>query len=78
MMAAKPTRLRINVAKQYLQRCTTDKRGMPTKAEALDVAEQMMHEGRVNVGCHITPYLCATCGEWHVANRHIVFPKEQP
>jgi len=71
-MASSPTRLSIDVEHQYLERCTTNKRGYPSKAAALDVAEQMMQDGRVRPGCHITPYECPTCGEWHVANRVIV------
>lgn len=71
-VASTPTRQHLEITKQYLQRCVTDKRGMPTKAAALDVAEQMMQDGKVNAGCHITPYLCNVCGEWHVYNRRIV------
>lgn len=73
VMASKPTRQRLDIAKQYLQRCTTDKRGMPTKAAALDVCDQMMNDDRVKPGCHITPYLCGICHEWHVYNRRICF-----
>lgn len=71
-MASSPTRGHLDVAHQYLERCDTHKRGYPSKAAALDVAEMMMEEGHVNPGCHITPYLCPTCHEWHVANRRIV------
>lgn len=72
-MASEATRLRLDVTKQYLQRCSTNKRGFPSKAIALDVAEQMMEDGFVNPGCHITPYPCVVCHEWHVTNRIIVF-----
>lgn len=72
-MASSPTRKHLDVEHEYLQRCTTQKRGMPTKAAALDVAEQMMADGMVNPGCHITPYRCDVCHEWHVWNRQIVF-----
>lgn len=70
-MASTPTRLHIDVAHQYLERCATHKRGYPTKAAALDVAEQMMEDGAVSTGCHITPYECPVCSEWHVTNRRI-------
>lgn len=46
--------------------------GYATYDRALDVAELMMEKGEVNPGCHITPYACDDCGEWHVANRVIV------
>lgn len=72
-MASSPTRFSLDVERQYLERCATCKRGFPTKAAALDVAEQMMDDGQVNPGCHITPYLCPVCHEWHVTNRVIVF-----
>ncbi len=32
----------------------------------------MMEQGKVDPGCHQTPFLCADCGRWHVANRVIV------
>lgn len=37
-----------------------------------------MQHGRVNPGCHITPYQCDECREWHLANRVIVpLPKSK-
>lgn len=72
-MASSPTRMALDCEHQYLERCSTRKRGFPTKAAALDVAEQMMEDGQVNPGCHITPYECPVCHEWHVTNRIIVF-----
>lgn len=71
-MASTPTRMHIDVAHRWLERCVTNKRGFPTKAIALDVAEQMMSDDQVQPGCHITPYPCKVCGEWHVTNRVIV------
>lgn len=71
-MASSPTRLQIDTEHQWLERCATHKRGYPSKAVALDVAEQMMERGAVYPGCHITSYACAVCGEWHVTNRVIV------
>jgi hypothetical protein len=38
----------------------------------LDAAEAMMLAGKVKRGCHITPYTCDACGEWHVGNKVIV------
>ena len=58
-------------------RCTTQKRGYHTEAQALTAADRMMTAGRVLPGCHLTPYHCAVCGEWHVYNRRIVFPPEE-
>lgn len=69
-MASSPTRQRVRPDDAV--RCTTQKRGYRTKADALDAAERMMQAGRVKPGCHITPYACVACGEWHVANRVIV------
>ena len=71
-MASRPTRAHVDVAHQWLERCPTHKRGYPSHAVALDIAEQMMDAGDVKPGCHITPYQCPSCGEWHVANRVIV------
>lgn len=71
-MASNPTRLRFALQHQDLPRCGSAKLGYTTKARALDVAEQMMFEGRVHPGCHITPYLCGDCHEWHVWNRQVV------
>lgn len=71
-MASKPTRLHLDVTHQHLMRCVAMKRGYVTRAQALDVAEAQMDEGRVKPGCHITPYLCEHCGEWHLCNRVIV------
>jgi hypothetical protein len=62
--------MRLNV--KLTRRCDSQKVGWCTRAEALDAAEIMMVNGHVNPGCHITPYLCQRCGEWHVANKRIV------
>lgn len=48
------------------------KLGYVGKADALDAAERVMEQGRVSPGCHITPYLCTLCGDWHLYNRRIV------
>ncbi len=65
-----PTRLKVNLKR--LIRCATRKIGFATKGQALDVAELMMEQGHVSPGCHITPYECDECGQWHVSNRVIV------
>lgn len=67
-MASHPTRLHV----REFHKCESEKVGYQTKAEALDGAERMMEAGLVRPGCHITPYPCTRCGEWHVANRIIV------
>jgi hypothetical protein len=66
------TRLKINVARVEYIKCDTRKKGYATKGEALDAAELMMELGQVNAGCHMTPYLCPFCQEFHVSNRVIV------
>lgn len=71
-MASSPTRQHLDVEHRHLMRCAALKRGYATKAEALDVAEEQMERGAVYPGCHITPYLCDLCHEWHVCNRVIV------
>ena len=71
-MASSPTRLHVDVNSSGFRKCESQKIGYATKEKALDVAEQMMELGKVNPGCHITPYECETCGEWHVANRVII------
>lgn len=57
-------------ARKY--RCESRKVSYPNKAAALDASERLMEQGRVEPGCHITPYECRECGDWHVYNRRIV------
>ncbi len=71
MRIGRYTRKRINPAKEYFSRCSSQKIGYRDKSEALDAAETMMEAGRVNPGCHITPYLCKECRQYHVWNRPI-------
>lgn len=71
-MASSPTRLSLDVEHRFRICTGTGKLCAPTKAHALDVAEAMMERGDVKPGCHITPYPCEVCGEWHVCNRVIV------
>ena len=70
-MASSPSRLRVN--QRRLRRCETQKVGYQTYTEALDVAERMMALGHVEVGCHIVPYRCDACQEWHVGNHRLVW-----
>ncbi len=69
-MASTPTRLTLD--KRKARTCRLQKVGLPSYDAALQVAEVMMEQGKVNPGCHITPYLCDECEEWHVYNRVIV------
>jgi len=73
-VATKSTRLRINVDKVLLSRCDSRKAGFATHREALDHAECLMELGRVFPGCHLSPYLCQDCGQFHIHNRRIIFP----
>jgi len=70
-MASSPTRLHVDIPSA--RRCVSQKVGFTGYEQALAAAERMMDAGRVRTGCHITPYACADCGEWHVANRVIVW-----
>jgi len=71
-MASSPTRMRVYADRASSLKCLSRKVGYPTKPAALDAAERLMEQGRVDPGCHITPYLCDDCGDWHVYNRRIV------
>ena len=74
-MASYPTRRRTLGARDYFRKCESQKVGYATYAQALDGAERLMEKGHVRPGCHITPYECKLCREWHVGNRQIVhFP----
>ena len=70
-MASRPTRQRLD-PNRLERKCETQKVGYRTRAAALTAAERMMDAGRVQPGCHITPYLCRSCGEYHNANKVIV------
>lgn len=69
-MASSQTRLRV---RRVSRRCESGKVSFATHDEALDGAEHMMERGWVKPGCHITPYQCDRCNEWHVGNRVIVW-----
>ena len=69
-MASRHTRMRLNPAR--IVKCTTFKRGYATHEEAHAAAELTMQNEQVSPGCHIMPYLCDRCGEYHNANRRIV------
>lgn len=71
-MASHPTRLHVSTRGSGFRKCISQKVGYLDYAGALDAAELMMELGKVNPGCHITPYPCEDCGEWHVANKVIV------
>ncbi len=70
-MASRPTRQRLDLAK-VAHLCASGKASHDTYGEALDAAEDMMRAGRVEPGCHQTPYFHEACGRWHLYNRVIV------
>lgn len=69
-MASRPTRQHLDPL--AVRRCESQKVGYRTHGEALTAAEWMMAHDFVKPGCHITPYVCQRCGQWHVGNRVIV------
>jgi hypothetical protein len=69
-MASSKTRRHIDPAR--VRQCTSEKVAYPNYERALDAAELVMLKGMVRPGCHIIPYRCPLCGEWHVANKQIV------
>ena len=71
-MGSSPTRRHVRVTDPGFRRCESQKVGYRTRSEALDGAEQSMLRDKVRPGCHLTPYRCDRCGEWHIANRVIV------
>ena len=71
-MASRHTRKRVRVRDSGFRRCESMKVGYPSREEAWTVAEQQMECGQVKPGCHLTPYQCGLCDEWHVGNRVIV------
>jgi len=71
-MASRPTRRRMRVTDVDFRKCASQKIGYATKDAALDAAEATMRRGNVQPGCHLTPYLCDACGEWHIYNRQVV------
>lgn len=78
LVASSPTRQHIDLRDLggAVRRCSTQKIGYRTRDDALTAAERMMEAGKVRPGCHMTPYVCEECGEFHVANRIIVFLPE--
>lgn len=71
-MASDPTRMSVRVDR-LSRKCETLKISYATRAEALDGCEQAMEADRVHPGCHLMPYECDACGEWHIRNHRIVF-----
>ena len=69
-MASRPTRASIDILRA--RRCESQKVGWLSRSAALDAADLMMAHGHVEPGCHITPYRCELCDQWHVFNRRIV------
>lgn len=69
-MASTPTRAHLDP--ERVRRCVSQKVGFANYSEALSAAELMMLKGLCYEGCHITPYDCELCGEWHLFNRVIV------
>jgi hypothetical protein len=70
-MARTRTRWHLDPARIY-RRCVSQKVSFRTRQDALDRAERQMEAGQVNPGCHIVPYECPDCGQWHLTNRIIV------
>lgn len=75
-MASRPSRQTVRVRSFGFRKCESQKVGYKTRAEALDAAELAMMQDKVKPGCHLTPYECWRCGEWHIWNRPIIFKKE--
>lgn len=71
-MASSPTRQRVDLRSSGFRRCDSQKVGYDTYEAALAAAELMMAAGKVKPGCHITPYECEDCDEWHLGNKVIV------
>jgi hypothetical protein len=70
-MASSPSRMRVRVDR-LMRRCSTFKVGYATRAEALDACEAGMLAGRVSPGCHLMPYACDLCSQWHMRNVQVV------
>lgn len=71
----RPTRLKITsrmLGTTAYPRCTSGKAGYRDRAAALDQAEALMAQGTVQPRCHLTPYRCDRCGEWHLYNRRVI------
>ncbi len=62
--------------KRHARVCETGKVCHESYAQAFLHAERGMTLGRVDPGCHLTPYRCHHCQAWHVGNRKIVFPAD--
>lgn len=71
-MASSKTRQKVRLRDVGVKTCVSQKVSYADYDEALQAAEVMMLEGRVDPGCHITPYRCRDCSDWHVWNRPIV------
>jgi len=74
-MGSTATRKRIDPRRLEVK-CETHKIGYATRDAALDACEGQMTRGSVEPGCHIEPYRCDSCGDWHTRNRRITFPRD--
>lgn len=70
-MASRATRQHVRVDR-LMRKCESFKVGYATRALALDACEAGMLAGRVSPGCHLMPYACDLCGEWHMRNVQVV------
>lgn len=71
-MASTPTRGKVRERSGFFRKCVSQKVGYATHDEAWTAAEAAMEAGRVSPGCHLTPYECGDCQDWHIRNRVIV------
>ena len=70
-MASTPTRKHLSIPRMH-GKCVTFKMGYASREDALDGCERSMDQGLVSPGCHLMPYACDQCGEWHIRNVRIV------
>lgn len=70
VVASSPTRLTLDPDDAC--KCESRKMGFDTAEAAHSIVEKMMEQGHVERGCHLTPYECRDCGEWHIYNRVVV------
>jgi hypothetical protein len=65
-------RLRQWIDLQRVSRQPCTRRGYRSRDQALDAADAWMARGEVTPGCHLTPYRCRGCRQWHLYQRRIV------
>lgn len=71
-MASRPSRQKVHLRFLGARRCVSEKVGYDSYEAALQAAELMMLQDKAAPGCHITPYRCQECPEWHVYTKRIV------